>query len=117
MMSNAFPQFRGKSPLQHRDVPGRGKPYSLDPQLWQHLFLNAPKRKKPDLWLQKFVALTKEGVGRLCLREDEASLIYTRALLYLQKHPHLATYGSEALLRAIETSIRDFEIHRIEGGR
>ncbi len=116
-MSNAFPHLRGRSPIQHRDVPGRGKPYSLDPQLWQHLFLNAHKRQKPDRWLQRFVEVTKGGLSRLCLREDEAGLLYTRALLYLQQHPHLATYGSEALLSAITTSIQDFELHRIEGGQ
>ncbi len=81
-------------------------PYSLDPQAWQRLYDAAEAVSKPDPWLYRFLAVVDHGLALLYLEDDEAHLIFAPALLHLQAQPHLAAYGSEALLFAISKAIQ-----------
>lgn len=81
-------------------------PYSLDPQAWQRLYDATEAISKPDPWLYRFLAVVDQGLALLYLEDDEAHLLFAPALLRLQSQPHLAAYGSEALLHAINEAIQ-----------
>ncbi len=84
-------------------------PYSLDPQAWQNLYDNAAAISEPDRWLYRFLAVVDQGLVLLYLEDDEAHLLFAPALLRLQSQPHLAAYGSEALLHALNDAIQELD--------
>lgn len=84
-------------------------PYSLDPQAWQRLYDAAEAISEPDPWLYRFLAVVDQGLALLYLEDDEAHLIFAPALSRLRSQPHLAAYGSEALLHALNEAIQELD--------
>ncbi len=99
--------FESLTPPLHRSLATLCYPYSLDPLRWHQLFQAAHNLPTRDRWLDRFHTTTNRCLTKLSLAPDEAHLLFAQALSYLEDQPHLATYGCEAILRALEAAAQD----------
>ncbi len=99
--------FESLAPPPHRNLATLCYPYSLDPLRWHQLFQAAVALPTRDRWLARFCTTTTSSLAKLSLDPAESHLLFAQALSYLEDQPHLATYGCEAILRALEAAAQD----------